>query len=618
MPDKRRNHHKISENTESVERQLIKAVNEAVLEEATSTVPQVVLDPSAPGRNAQAFEVRERRLARAREIAQDRMLTDYDAKRINRILREIAVKDMEATKLYEPMPHQLSFHKSQAPERILLGGNRCGKTLATAMELTWAVLGMHPYIDYPKENGRAIVVGKDLGQLAQVFWRKLTRREPTFRMITDLETGKWRAYRPYDPSDMLRKKDSKPMLRLIPERYIKKVAWEDKARDVPSMIQLTNGWEILFRSGVGKPPQGLDVDLVLFDEEIPDSSWYGEMAARLLDRNGRFIWGATPQAGTDQLYALHERAIDEAGKEFPLCEEFKVTLHENQFLTSQQRAQLIAKYADSPEDTRVRIEGDFLSTSFLVYPNWSIYRHGFPWFQIPDDWMRLAVFDPGFANFAMLLFAVPPPRCVHETKTRDGQPLVVKGDHVYLYDELFLKHSDIKTIGEACRQKMSGQNFEVFIIDKHHSIKHETSGKRIELQYEEQFIEHGLRSNISGSGFIYGNDDVIAGVERVRSWLWERNGAPPKLRVLHGIAPWFEREMKRYMNLKVGGKVKTPIKPDQTKNNHTMDALRYAVCYDPKYTAPTKKSIKSPAVLRFLAKRKKAGGTGVVNCAPGA
>ena len=112
-------------------------------------------------------------------------------------------------------------------------------------------------------------------------------------------------------------------LPLIDERAVKSIAWESKKLGVPKKITMHNGWEIVFYSSEGPPPNGVDVDLVVFDEEITQKDWYDEMAARLLDRSGRFIWSATPQDSSDSLLSLYERAVDSEGDPEPVIEKWK-------------------------------------------------------------------------------------------------------------------------------------------------------------------------------------------------------------------------------------------------------------------------------------------------------
>ena len=101
------------------------------------------------------------------------------------------------------MPEQERFFACHSGERIALGGNRGGKTTVTVVEIARAVTGQDPHDKYPKENGKCILVGKDLQHCSKVFYEKLFK-PGAFKVIRDEETGEWRSFRPNDPADQAR------------------------------------------------------------------------------------------------------------------------------------------------------------------------------------------------------------------------------------------------------------------------------------------------------------------------------------------------------------------------------------------------------------------------------
>src|SRR5262249_5966608 len=157
--------------------------------------------------------------------------------------------------------------------RVIRGGNRGGKTLAAAVEIARAVRGCDPFNKWPKGPLRIFCVGKDQKHLGQVMYWKLFRSQPFW--VKRGKDGGWRARRPGEP-----KEECKPAPPLIPQHYIKSMAWENKKESVPSVFTFKNGTEMCFFSSNGKPPQGVDVDLVWFDEEIVDAEWLPEMKMR--------------------------------------------------------------------------------------------------------------------------------------------------------------------------------------------------------------------------------------------------------------------------------------------------------------------------------------------------
>lgn len=525
-------------------------------------------------------------------------MTPQKKKLFRKLVNKLSREYMDPLRLYQPTPHALEFHRADVPERLALGSNRGGKTLAACVEFAWAVRGLHPYIQYPKENGRAIIVGKDGKQLGQVLYRKLFRAG-AFKMIPDEETGLYRVYEPW--RDESRVHLCKPSLPLIPHRMVADVAWENRAEDVPHLIKLRNGWELIFVSSQGTPPQGLDVDIVMFDEEIREISrendWYAEMSARLVDRRGRFLWSATPQSATMRLFELHERALDEQNEENPRIREFMFRIADNPYISEEDKLTFIKKFANDPESYRVRVEGQFLLTTFRVYQNFNMETHGVPWFQIPKDWCRYMVVDPGYAHTGCVFFAIPPDE-----------------SRVYVYDELFIDRCTAQEFARQLKPKLEGQNIEEFIIDLHGSRKTESSGKTIAEQYSEEMEHFGCWSISTGSEFIQIGDEgwtapgtLKAEVQQVRSWLWEREeGKPPKLAVLHGAAPKFVEQMTKYRNKK-----DKPDEPEQKKYAEGPDCLRYLVLRDPRHVAPrTPPKRQNPLLKRLKEKRKKRQKTG--------
>lgn len=508
----------------------------------------------------------------------ERSRSYYEQERLRAVIGELARRKAEALNLYEPLPAQDEFHRSQHQERLLRGSNRGGKTLPAAVEIARAVCGRDPHDKYPKTGGVCVCVGKDLAHCADPMWKKLSR-PGAFKIIRDQNTSLWRAYRPYDSADLIRKREAKPAPPLIPPRFIKHIAWKDKKQGAPLKVILHNGWEIWFRSSEGKPPQGIDVDLVWFDEEIIDPDWYSEMAARLVDRHGKFIWSTTPQFATEQLWLLHRRAAEQD----PLVLETYISLAANKFISEQDKLELIAKI--SPEQRRVRVEGEYALLGHLVYPEYSKLVHNCDWFQIPEDWTRILAIDPGRQVCAVLFLAIPP-----------------SNDHVYLYDELYIRQCNAEKLAAAMEPICRHHRFYQFLIDGHAArVSEMGSGVAVEERYRRALAKHHIRSDTTGSGFVYGDDDPQAGILAFREWLRTTADGTPYLQVLRGACPEFEDEISLYHYAKVKGI--TTDKPSKT-NDHLMDCARYLAASDPVFVKQKKrKKKKSWAVLALQAKR---------------
>ena len=535
------------------------------------------------------------------------------------LMAEKLRRQHETLAVYEPLPQQLAFHKSQAPERIIRGGNRGAKTTAAMMEVGWALTGRHPYINYPKE-GTCYLVARDGKTLSEVYYKKLLHRG-AIRMIKDRLTKKWRTWRPWEKEDAERfeRGECRMSPPILPHRFIvggtKGIAWENKKEHIPSAFTTTTGWEVRFYPSGGAPQVGSDVDLIVFDEEIEHHEWYIECAARLVDRNGRFIWGATPQAGTEQLLDLSERAAKQAGKKNPQVEEFFVTMKDNPYLTESQKITLMQKYENDPEAYRVRILGEFAASGYKVFPEFArpthcimreeqdkLFPHG-----IPRDWTRYMAVDPGHQICAALFVAVPPP---------GDHPC---GDYIYIYDELYIPQCTADKFAKAVRLKALEQSFEAFIIDEHFGRQTSViSGKTVKDQYSACLKEQGIRSRATGYGFIPGCDDIKGRVSMARNNFLIRRDGTTRWRILYEHCPMLIYEIDHYRKKRQKTKGGTIILDEpQQKHCDLMDCLTYLASYEPQYVMAAKRPrMKSAAVVYYAAKQARNKKKGYVNLGP--
>lgn len=520
---------------------------------------------------------------------------------IRRILIESGNRQAEALKLYEPMPVQAGFHECKSRVRIIYGSNRGGKTLAAAVEAARMVTGQDPYDKYPKADGRLYCVAKDMKELGEVMYRKLFRAG-AFKIIKDQRTGRWRAYRPWIPADLKRSHETKPAPPLVPRRLVKRESWYSRAENQPSLITLHNGWEISFYSSNGKPPHGADIDGAWLDEEIIDPDWYPELSARCIDRRGIIMWSATPQAGTDQLFELHEQAMDQEHEAKPLVKEFFLLMANNSYIEEDSKGEFIRQVSE--EEYSVRVAGQFAINRYRIYPHFGYVTHGIPAQEIPQEWTCYAAIDPGIQVCAVLFGAVPP-----------------ENDRLILYDELYIKDCRAAIFGEQMAAKIGNRQMQSFVIDYHGSIVGDQQGKTIQQQYSDALRLNKVKSVETGYDFLYGSHDVSSGIMAVHSAMRRQEGGKARLQVVEGTCPnLVEFEMPRYHYARISGKLTD--KPDKKKHTHLCDALRYLVMLDPKYIKPRKKVAPASGALAAFkakkAKRQRADGDPYVTLGPGA
>lgn len=491
---------------------------------------------------------------------------------------------------------QEKIHQCRASEILVIGGNRSGKSLSTFVEDARAVCGKDPYKKYPEKDGVLVIVGKDWKHIGLVVYRLLFS-EGAFRIIKDLKTGEWRAFNPATDED--RRADSRPAPPLIPKRLVKSTSWILKSAQYIQQCVLHTGWTIYFFSSEGDPVQGFSCDRVHIDEDVNNEAWVPELQARLVDRKGCFTWSAMPHSTNNALIGLKERAEEQEllyGEQSSI-RMFKLRFLDNPFLDQKEKEKSIARWAAIGQDTlRQRAEGDFITDSVLMYPNFSPDIHGMRRDtlqdgQIPLDWTRYAVIDPGHSVTAVLFAAIPP-----------------SDDQIVLYDQLYIRHCNAKIFGEEFEKKVRDLYFHAFIIDAHGArIRDIGSGRLPSEQYTEELLKRNIRSEITGSSFLAGCDDIPARTEATRISLHIRPTGTPMLRFLSGAVPDLEREIKRYrkkVNYVSGMPVVTDA-PNTRGECHIVQCMEYLCAYRPRYHKPPLRPEAEPWWVKFLERRKK-------------
>ena len=530
-------------------------------------------------------------------------VSQHQMQQIREVQAELAGRRLEALRLYEPMPQQEEFHKCMLSERLVIGGNRSGKSACSFVEDARAATGQDPYGKYPTEGGNLVIVGRNWPHIGLVVYPMLFKAG-AFKIIKDEETGVWRAFRP--GSDDLSK--AKPAPPLIPPRLVKDMSWVLKNAGYLNKCELTNGWTINCFSSEGEPPQGFQADLVHLDEDINNERWVGEMQARLADRKGRFVWSAMPHSKNDALLGLCERAEREVENNTPkpIIKKFVLRFLDNAHIDKEEKEKNIARWSALGQDElRMRAEGEFTTESSLMYPTFNqsvhvIPRSDFEGGQIPPEWTRYVGIDPGHAVMATLFAAVPPDE-----------------KYVLIYDELYIRNCNALIWGEQFAQKCDGQGFRAFIMDMHGGALRDLGSGRLPHElYSEELRKRNIRSQVSNFQFIPGSDDIQARTALVRQALHIRGDGTTKLKFLEGSCPNLIREIRRYRKktTTVNGQVFVTDEPQTRGEVHACQVLEYLCAYEPRYYPPPKTFGPEPWWVKYLAEKKRRQGQGTDNC----
>lgn len=528
-------------------------------------------------------------------------ITQHALEQLKGVQAELAVRKVEALRLYRPMPLQDQFHRCLASERIVIGGNRSGKSLCTFVEDARAVTGQDPYDKYPKENGNLAIIGRNWPHIGLVVYPMLFRAG-AFKIIRDTETGLWRAFNPATDAD--RAKETKPAPPLIPQRMIKDISWVQKNAGYLNTVDLVNGWRIFCFSSEGEPPQGFQADLIHIDEDINNERFVGEMQARLADRKGRFVWSAMPHSKNDALLGLCERAERSEADPDAIIRRFRLRFLDNDHIDQAEKQKNIERWsAQGSEEVRMRAEGEFTTESTLMYPTFSRAIHEVKrcdLASIPEDWTRYVGIDPGHAVMACLFAAVPP----------DERFLLI-------YDELYVRQCNALIFGEEFAKRAANQGFHSFIIDMHGGALRDLGSGRLPHElYSEELRKREIRSRMTGYGFIPGSDDIPARTALVRQMLHVRGDGTVRLKFWEGACPNLYRELRRYRKKTtvVNGVQYVTDEPQTRGEVHACQVLEYICAHEPRYHSPPKREAPANWAWRIFQDRQKRLAAGRPDC----
>lgn len=443
-----------------------------------------------------------------------------------RLLRETA--QFPGIQNYVPHSSQQQFHQSLAKEKLYIGGNRSGKTVAAVAEACMWLSGEHPYrndIPNPPIRGRCVAV--------------------------DIEDG-------------IKKIALPEFQRWIPRKLLKNGSWDDSYDKQSRTLTLTNGSFIEFMSYEQEMEKfaGTSRHFVMFDEEPPEEI-YNECLMRLVDTDGSYWISMTPlieltwvenrifapwQKGDESIFVLEvntsenphvkSEAVDRLTR--GLDEDEKATRKTGKFLT---RTGLIYGEAFSPRyyDANGNVIPDILGANFK---------------RFTQGWGHFVCMDHGLVNPTVFLFC-----CFNET------------GKIVVYDELYISGKEDRLVRDnAKKYKERVERLEVHPLycvgDPSISRRDPVNGTSVQSEY----AEHGI-------GVALGNNDVSAGIARIQNRFKSRNLFISE-RCTWTLAEISKYRWDRYATSKLANrrnKKELPLK----KDDHCMDALRYGVVSRP-------------------------------------
>lgn len=521
--------------------------------------------------------------------ATQRQLHTQTVERLRIYLRKLQALKAETLAMYTALPAVEPFHASRAQWRVAEGSNQSSKTSAGAIEIARCVCNCDPYKKYPK-TGKALAIGLDELHLADPMLTKLLR-PGAFSLIRDEQTKQWRFLRhvpgdptrldPYDEAYREKWRDCPPIL---PKRLIRSIAWKDFKAGVAAKIEMHTGWTIEFRSSRSEPKQGDQNHFGWIDEIIQDEDHYTEIVRSFMRHNGVGIWTATPQDINEKLTELRQRADTD---DSVLVVQLRI---EDNFAISEAAKEEYFKNL-SEEEREIRYYGISAAAQQRIYHYDPMGVHGCEPFEIPADWTRYCVVDPGVRYCGTLFAAVDPDE-----------------KHVWIYDGLVIRKSDANRWADEVLERQKGYRFEAIIIDQQ-AGKGTQMGRRpnvdtVAKQYWDALKSRNIVPRTLGplNGFMEGTNNVRAREEALIGMMQLRRDGPyegtPLLQVFRGQFPKLDKQIHGACYER-----KVPDKRVKPRQEDALVCLEYLAGFKPHYQEPEKIEIEDPFIKLVLRKQ---------------
>jgi hypothetical protein len=287
-------------------------------------------------------------------------IMDFDLKNLDTVTKQ-KLMAMDKLLSYTPnSPKFLDFHKSTSKTRLLLGGRRSGKSSAIIVEVIWAALGIHPFLEYPPPPLKIRIVSVDFVSGKQIILPLLYE---------------W-----------------------LPPYTINKFWAEDR------ILELKNGTLIDLKSNESdiEKFEGVEKHLVAIDEEcrreVYESNYLRTISK---DINGKIIMAMTPLHGMSWSYT---DLYDNPEATPPYVEHWHVTTYDNPHL-NKDAIDAIKKDPVVKDNIEAAIYGKYFTHEGLVYKQFDYEKHVIqPMEKIPPDWLIVIGIDPHDRNPHGVLF----------------------------------------------------------------------------------------------------------------------------------------------------------------------------------------------------------------------
>jgi phage terminase large subunit-like protein len=329
-------------------------------------------------------------------------------------------------------------------------------------------------------------------------------------------------------------------------------SWEDSWDAQGKTLTLENGSFIEFLTYEQDLEKfaGTSRHFVWFDEE-PPKAIYTECMLRLLDTNGDWWMTMTPVDGLTWTFEeIYEKSAHD-----PYIFVVEVDTDDNPHIGEEEKHRIFSGLSE--EDIEARKRGHYISLGGLIYPEFNSSLHIIKPMAPPRGWLRFNSMDSGFTNPTAWLFC-----CVD----KEGR-VVVFDEHVET-NRIVAYHASKVLERDLFWSSPAAYN----VGDPSIRNSDPITGTSVQLEYAE-----------NGVYIIPGNNDVRAGIDRIkRKLIGAGNG--PQLYITENcrytIWEWKRYRWKTYRQKQLNYEKNRPEEPHK-KDDHAMDALRYAIASRP-------------------------------------
>lgn len=431
----------------------------------------------------------------------------------------------EKIRYWKPHPKQLDAVRSKAKIRLVLGGNRSGKSEWGVIEAISHALGYRPYLKQDDPDYLVDVKIPSRGRICGEDYRN---------HIGNIIIPKLREW--------------------IPKGEIAEIKKNPQGVEILWVLKNGSTLELMTYEQESDKFEGADSDWVWFDEPPPRAIFIASYRG-LVDRNGKCWFSMTPLKEPWIKNELWDKQKDTNAS----IDGFIFDILDNVGFGLTKKAVIKFEEMLTPEEKESRLRGKFMHLAGLVYKEFDYSVHAIKPFEIPLDWPIYLAIDPHPRTpHAVLFMAVSP----------DGTK--------YIFDELF-RACLVEELAQYIKAKLNGRKPRMVLIDPASGIPNPISGGN----FQTELAKHGIFT-------VKASKELSLGITRVKRALTPKFNGTPEIFFFNTLKETFY-EFSNYVWDDYKGKSQTERNPKNAprdKDDHMMECLYRLLLSEPKYRAP--------------------------------